>query len=74
MSDYAYTYDLRQDESGFDRLTDEQRRIGEDINAVCRRTGEDRANLLRMYDADPGDKAAVAEMWGGEGAGLEFLR
>ncbi len=63
MSDYAYTYDTRDDEQGFDTLTDAQRTLGLAINAQARMTGEDRAVLLAGAAASGEDKAAVEQAW-----------
>ncbi len=63
MSDYAYTYDTRDDEQGFDTLTDAQRSLGLAINAQARMPGEDRAVLLAGAAASDGDKAAVEQAW-----------
>ena len=71
---YQYTHDARQDYAGFDQLTEVQRKLGDRINRQARQDGSDRRDLLAAADADPADKTAVAELWGGRGAGEEFLR
>ncbi len=70
----SYTYDARQDYAGFENLTEAQQALGDQINRQARQDGSDRKDLLRAADAPPGDKAALAEVWGGPGAGEEFLR
>lgn len=70
----AYTYDARQDYAGFDTLTAAQRDLGARINEQARTEGGDRYLLLVAADAPASDKAALAEVWGGPGAGEEFLR
>ncbi len=69
-----YTYDARQDYAGFEHLTEAQQVRGHNINEQARREGADRYDLLRASDAPAEDKAALAEVWGGPGAGAEFLR
>ncbi len=70
----SYTYDTRDDEAGFEGLTDTQRTLRDAINEQARRDGSDRYLLLVAADAPTADKAALAEVWGGPGAGREFLR
>lgn len=74
MSGYQYTYPDRSDEAGFDDLTTDQQRLGHRINAEARSFGSDRQDLLRRYEAPAADKVALAELWGGPGAGKEFQR
>lgn len=74
MSDYAYTYPDRTDEKGFEALTPAQQQLGKRINAVARVHGNDRRDLLIAATAPSADKAALAEVWGGAGAGDEFRR
>lgn len=68
----GYTYDARQDYAGFDNLTGEAREWGDRINRQARETGADRQDLLRACDAPAEVKVALAEVWGGPGAGKEF--
>ncbi len=70
----SYTYDLHQDGQGFDTLTLQQQILGRADTLTARDHGGDRADLLRQAVADTADKAALAELWGGPGAGAEFLR
>ncbi len=74
MSGYSYTTGTRQDEAGFDTLTDSQRTLGHAIYDLARKDDSDRYLLLVAADGTPQDKAALAELWGGPGAGREFLR
>jgi hypothetical protein len=76
VTNYAYTYDARQDYAGAEHLTDAQRDLMDRINQQAR-AGEssgDRYVLLVAADAAGADKAALAEVWGGPGAGEEFQR
>ncbi len=70
---YQYTYDTYDDYAGFENLTDEARTEGGRINRLARRDGADRHELLCESSATPEVKAALAEVWGGPGAGKEFL-
>lgn len=74
MNGYQYTYDLRQDEQGHEDLTDGQRGLMRSINRAARHNLGDRYDLLVKATASPEDKAALAEFWGGPGAGKEFLQ
>ncbi len=69
---YAYTYDARDDYVGLDALSDEARGLGYQINQKVRDRGDDRIDFLRASTASPEAKAALAEVWGGPGAGKEF--
>ena len=71
---YQYTYDARQDYAGYHQLTPAQQQLMTAINEQARTDGSDRRDLLLAADAPAGDKAALAELWGGSGAGEEFLR
>jgi hypothetical protein len=53
-------------------LTSDQQHLFDEVEQDC--TGADVQDLIRAADAPAVDKAAVAEVFGGEGAGLEFLR
>ena len=70
----GYTYDARQDFEGFESLTAAQRELGARINESARDVGTDRHALLVAADAPAEDKAALADIWGGPGAGEEFVR
>ncbi|GIM88817.1 hypothetical protein [Paractinoplanes toevensis] len=73
----SYTYDTHDDTAGFDTLTDAQRMLGRDVNERARNgeAGGDRRLILKdIRSAPAADKAALAEIWGGPGAGKEFLR
>ncbi len=48
-------------------LTPAQQRIYDDLIALA--DGRDHRTVLREYDADPADLAAVADVLGGKGAG-----
>lgn len=77
MTDYAYTYDTRQDCAGIENLTPTQQAIMREANIIARETGGDRQDILRDVFAgqsQPDDLVAVAEAWGGPGAGEEFRR
>ena len=71
----SYTYDLRQDYEGFDALTVAQREMGRDVNERARagEHGGDRFLTLMDSVGPAEDKAALAEVWGGPGAGAGFL-
>jgi hypothetical protein len=75
LTGYQYTYDLRQDEQGFEDLTDSQQELGRAVNERARdgEDGGDRQLILRRLKVPAENKAALAEVWGGPGAGAEFL-
>lgn len=54
-------------------LTRDQRRLHDEVTAVAGDTGSDCREVLLLMNASPEDKAAVAEVLGGPGAGDEFL-
>jgi hypothetical protein len=73
---YQYTYPDATDEVGFETLTEAQRELGVAVNERAR-DGEDdgdRYLILRRLNVPAENKAALAEVWGGPGAGQEFLR
>lgn len=72
---YQYTYPDRTDEVGFESLTPEQRELGIAVNERARdgELGGDRALILHSLKVPAANKAALAEIWGGAGAGAEFL-
>jgi hypothetical protein len=63
-------------EAGFEGLTDEQHKSGRLINRRARDGWENgnRLTLIREADLPADHKAALAEIWGGPGAGEEFRR
>ncbi len=71
---YPYTYDARQDYVGFENLSNEAQGVGNGINRLTRDNGGDRIDLLRKSTASAEAKAELADLWGGPGAGAEFLR
>lgn len=73
---YQYTYPDATDEVGFANLTADQRELGVAVNERARdgEDGGDRCLILRRLNVPAENKAALAEMWGGPGAGAEFLR
>lgn len=73
---YQYTYPDPTYEVGFESLTDAQRELGVAANERAR-DGEyagDRAAILHSLKVPAEDKAALAEIWGGPGAGQEFQK
>lgn len=56
----------------YEDLTTNQQRLFDEIEQDW--TGADLRDLLLESDATAADKAAVAEVFGGPGAGAEFLR
>ncbi len=58
---------------GYGGLTPTQRQLHDDVQRVGREHGRDMRDVLVEADATPEDKAAVAEVYGGPGAGAEFL-
>jgi hypothetical protein len=72
MTNYAYTYP--RDLSYLDDLPESARELGRRISTSADSFGRDLRDLLVEADASPEDKAALAEVWGGPGAGAEFLR
>ncbi len=77
MSGYQHTYPDPTDEVGFEALSEAQRELGRVVNERARdgEEGGDRYRiLLRLRRVPAEDKAALAEVWGGPGAGAEFLR
>lgn len=69
---YQYTYP--DDVSHLDRLPAGSRELGLQCLAVARATGEDLLTVLMQAWARAEDKAPLAEIWGGPGAGAEFKR
>jgi hypothetical protein len=55
-------------------LTPDQRELYNRIDIDAGYNGRDTRDLLLEASASPEDKAAVAEVFGGPGAGEEFLR
>jgi hypothetical protein len=77
MTDYQYTYDARQDYAGSEGLSLTQQAIMHEANLIAREFGEDRQDVLRRVfvgQSQLADIAAVADVWGGPGAGEKFLR
>jgi hypothetical protein len=72
MSDYAYTYP--DDLSYLDDLPDRVRELGIRLHREAARNGSDLRDLLLGADAPAAEQAALANVWGGPGAGEEFLR
>jgi hypothetical protein len=58
----------------YDDLTAAQKHLHDTVSEASRVHGRDLKELLMLAIAKPADKAAVAEVWGGSGAGAEFLR
>jgi adenine/guanine phosphoribosyltransferase-like PRPP-binding protein len=57
----------------YDELTPDQRQLHDDL-MVSAGSFQECVDLLREADARAEDKAAVAEVFGGPGAGKEFQR
>lgn len=55
------------------RLTLAQQMLHDEVQAKGSWDGRDLRDVLIEADATPEDKAAVAEVFGGQGAGAEFL-
>lgn len=68
----SYTYP--DDLSYLDDQPDHVRELGIRLHREAARNGSDLRDLLAEADASGADKAALAEVWGGPGAGAEFLR
>lgn len=68
MTDYILTG------HGYGGLTPVQRQLHDDVQREARQNRRDMRDVLIDADATPGDKAAVAEVYGGPGAGEEFLQ
>jgi hypothetical protein len=58
----------------YDDLNADQRKLYDQLEESSGWSGADLRDLLREADAPAEDKAAVAEVFGGPGAGDEFLR
>lgn len=57
----------------YDDLNPTQQRLHNDVQAAGAWDGRDLRDVLIVADATPEGKAAVAEVFGGPGAGSEFL-
>lgn len=55
-------------------LTSKQKRLYDEIEQRGGYSGEDLRDVLTAIEAEARDKAAVAEVFGGDGAGAEFRR
>jgi len=58
----------------YDDLNDTQRMLHDRLQQSAGWSGATLRDLLVEATAEPEDKAAVAEVFGGPGAGAEFLR
>lgn len=70
-------YDTRAGHACVESLSLVQWAIMREANMIARDTGKDRLDILRevyVGVSRPGDLVAVAEAWGGPGAGEEFRR
>ncbi len=57
-----------------DGLTPSQRSLYDEVERITGWSGKDRRDvLLKLTGASAEDRAAVAEVYGGQGAGAEFL-
>lgn len=58
---------------GYGGLNPTQRQLHDDVQKKASWDGLDLRDVLIAADATAEDKAAVAEVYGGQGAGAEFL-
>jgi hypothetical protein len=58
----------------YDDLTEAQKELHDKLSVSAGWSGANLRDLMLESDAPDGDKAAVAEVFGGLGAGAEFLR